>query len=253
MGLVNNYGQQVKISIVIPTLNEAGNIKEVFPKIPSFVDEVIVVDGNSIDGTREMVKQYRPDAKIIVGEPRGKGEALKTGFEQSSGDIIVMMDADGSHDPDEMGNLIAPLLDGYEVSKGSRMLPGGGSSDLTLFRKFGNSIFIGMVNAMYGSDYTDLCYGYRAFKKDALRKIKCTSAGFEIETEQSIKIRKAGLKVKEVPSFEAKRINGESNLNSFTDGWKILNIIAREYLKKADSERADFEKAVVKKTPSNKD
>ena len=138
------------------------------------------------------------------------------------------------------------VLDGYEVSKGSRMLPGGGSDDMTLFRKFGNSIFVGLVNTIYGANYTDLCYGYRAFKREALVELKCNSSGFEIETQQSIRICKAGLKVIEVPSFEARRIHGESNLNSFKDGWRILNVIAGEYLKKAEPERIYVDAAISK-------
>lgn len=250
MTINNNYGKLQRVSVVIPTLNEAKNIKKVFPNIPSFVDEIVIVDGQSTDGTVETIKNIRPDAKIIIEKPCGKGKALKTGFENSTGDLIVMMDADGSNDPGEMRQLIEPLLAGYEVSKGSRMLPGGGSADMTLFRKFGNSIFINLVNKIYGANYTDLCYGYRAFKREALEELKCNSSGFEIETQQSIRMQKAGMKIKEVPSFEAKRIHGESNLNSFKDGWRILNVIAGEYLKKAESERPYFD-AVISNMEKN--
>lgn len=141
------------------------------------------------------------------------------------------MDADGSNDPREIPILIDPVLNGFDVSKASRLLPGGGSDDFTPFRRFGNKIFVTMVNAMYNTNYTDLCYGYRAFKKEALEKINCVSNGFEIETEQSILMAKAGLKIKEVPSFEAKRKYGDSRLNSFRDGWRILAVIINEYIK----------------------
>ncbi len=229
--LVNNKGQEKRISIIVPTLNEAQNIMHVFPKIPQFVDEIIVIDGNSSDGTIEKIRKSKPDAKVIIEEPKGKGKALKTGFDNATGDIVVMLDADGSHDPSEMKNFIDPLLDGYDVTIGSRMLPEGGSADLTPFRRFGNTIFVSLVNKLYGSSYTDLCYGYRAFKKKALKELNCRTEGFDIETEQSIRIQKAGLKVKEIPSYEAARLNGESNLNSFKDGMKILKIIIKEYLK----------------------
>ncbi len=231
MSLVNKYNQEKKISIIIPTLNEVLNIKEVFPNIPDFIDEIVVVDGNSTDGTIEEIMKFRKDAKIIVEKPRGKGSAMELGFKKATGDLLIMMDADGSHDPKEIPSLLEPILDGYDVSKGSRLLTGGGSADFTPFRRLGNGIFVAMVNIMFGANYTDLCYGYRAFKKEALEKIHCRSKGFEIETEQSILMKKAGLKIKEVPSFEARRINGNSNLNSFKDGFKILNIILKEYLK----------------------
>lgn len=232
MSVVDNKQQIKKISVVIPTLNESENIKEVFPNIPKFVDEIIVVDGNSMDGTREEIMKFRTDAKIIIEKPSGKGAAMRIGFGKATGDLIIIMDADGSHNPGEIQALLEPILDGYDVANGSRLLPGGGSDDFTPFRRLGNKIFVTMVNSMYGSNYTDLCYGYRAFKKEALKKIQCCSNGFEIETEQSILMKKAGLKVKEVPSFESRRKNGNSNLRTFRDGYRILNIIFREYLKK---------------------
>ncbi len=229
LSVVNKHGMEKKISVVVPTLNEAMNIRYVFSNIPGFVDEIVVVDGNSSDGTREEIKRFRNDAKIIVEKPSGKGTAIRTGFKKATGDLIIMMDADGSHDPREIPRLLEPVLDGYDVAKGSRLLRGGGSADLTPFRALGNKVFVTMVNMLYGANYTDLCYGYRAFKREALEKIYCRAAGFEIETEQSILMQKAGLRIKEVPSFEERRKNGKSNLNSFRDGWKIFKLILREY------------------------
>ncbi len=237
MSIMNKHGEVKRVSIVMPTLNEAANIKEVFRDIPEFVDEIVVIDGDSTDGTRDEILKFRKDARIIVEKPRGKGAAINTGFESATGDLIIMMDADGSHDPKEIPGLLDPVLDGYDASKGSRMLPGGGSDDFTPLRKFGNRMFVGMVNLMYGAEYTDLCYGYRAFKREALEKLHCTSEGFEIETEQSIRMKKAGLKVKEVPSFEASRKNGDSNLNSFRDGWRIFSMILKENFKATNERR----------------
>ncbi len=230
---LRDYKGEIKtVSLVIPTINEYSNVKEVFPKIPDFVDEIIVVDGCSTDGTVEEIRKYKNEAKIFVEKESGKGAALRRGFKEASGDLIIMMDADGSHDIRELPMLIEPVLNGYDVSKASRLLPGGGSDDFTPFRRFGNRMFVAIVNTLYGTNCTDLCYGYRAFKKDAIKKIKLKSKGFEIETEQSILVLKKGLKVKEVPSFEAKRKFGNSRLHSIKDGWKILKVILGEYLKK---------------------
>lgn len=225
------HSQEKRISVIIPTLNEVSNIRYVFPCIPEFVDEIVVIDGGSTDGTVEEILKFRKDAKIVIYKTPGKGAALKKGFQVATGDLIIMMDADGSHDPKEIPRLVEPVLNGYDASKASRLLPGGGSDDFTHFRRFGNKMFVTMVNVMYGADYTDLCYGYRAFKKESIEKMHCASDGFEIETEQSIHMIKAGLNVKEVPSFEAKRKYGDSRLNSFRDGWRILTLIIREYLK----------------------
>jgi glycosyltransferase involved in cell wall biosynthesis len=243
MSLIDKHGQMKNISVVMPTLNESPNVKVIFTNIPDFVDEIIVVDGNSIDGTRDEIKKINKKAKIFIEKKMGKGIALKSGFEKASGDLIIMMDADGSHDPKEIPKILEPILDGYDVSNGSRMLPGGGSDDITSFRTFGNKIFVHMVNRMFGSNYTDLCYGYRAFKKEAFEKISCNSRGFEIEAEQSIRIQTKGLKVKEVPSFEAARKNGNSNLNSFRDGWKIFETIIREYINENINENRKFKRS----------
>lgn len=229
MSLPDVHNIEKRISIVIPTLNEVENIKHVFPHIPQFIDEIIVIDGDSIDGTRDEILKFRKESRIIIDKTPGKGIALRKGFETATGDIIIMMDADGSHDPYEIPSILEPVLNGYDASKASRLLPGGGSDDFTLFRRFGNKIFIMMVNNMYGANFTDLCYGYRAFKREALEKMHCESDGFEIETEQSIRMIKSGLKIKEIPSFEAKRKNGDSRLHSIKDGWRILKIIIFEY------------------------
>lgn len=230
--IIDAHNQEKKVSIIIPTLNELLNIKHVFPYIPQYIDEIVVIDGDSTDGTREEILKFRKDAIIIIDKVPGKGSALKRGFETVTGDLIIMMDADGSHNPNEIPFLLDPVLNGYDATKASRLLPGGGSDDFTHFRRFGNKVFVTMVNKLYGSNFTDLCYGYRAFKKEAVKKMLCKSKGFEIETEQSILMIKAGLKIKEVPSFEAKRKNGDSKLNSIRDGWRILRLIIVERIRK---------------------
>lgn len=230
--MLDANNQEKKVSIVIPTMNEVQNIKHVFPYIPEFVDEIIVIDANSTDGTIEEILKFRKDAKIIREKaPAGKGRALQTGFEHATGDLIVTMDADGSHNPNEMSRLLEPVLNGYDVSKGSRFLHGGGSDDFTLIRRFGNKAFATLTNALYGSNYTDVCYGYRVFKRDAIKKMGCKSCGFEVETEYSILMIKCGLKIKEVPSFESERKYGKSNLRTFRDGWRIFSIIIKQYMK----------------------
>lgn len=237
MTLKDKNGDLRTISVVIPTINEQLNIKEVLPKLPDFIDEVVIVDGCSTDGTVEEIKKYRKDAKIFTEIEKGKGAALRRGFKEASGDLIIMMDADGSHNPKELPMLVDPVLNGYDVTKASRLLPGGGSDDFTWFRRLGNKIFVTMVNGLYGANYTDLCYGYRAFKRDALAKLHIRSRGFEVETEQSILMLKEGLKIKEIPSFEVKRKYGESRLNSFRDGWKILKIIILEYVRSEEDNK----------------
>ncbi len=215
----------VRVSLIIPALNEAENLPHVLPRIPDIVDEIIMVDGHSTDGTMEVAKELRPDICLVKQDGRGKGNALRCGFEAATGDIVVMIDADGSMAPEEIPAFIEPLLNGHDYVKGSRFIEGGGTSDMDLMRKFGNGVFTFLVNRGYGGNYTDLCYGYNAFTRDAIKEITITSSGFEVETEMNIKALKAGLKITEVPSYEKDRVNGGSNLNTFRDGWRILKTI----------------------------
>ncbi|HEX55506.1 MAG: glycosyltransferase family 2 protein [Candidatus Altiarchaeales archaeon] len=214
-----------RISVVIPTLNEEENIARVLREIPKYIDEVIVVDGHSKDKTVEIARRY--GVKVIFDDV-GKGSALRKGMKNATGDIIIMMDADCSHIPEEMPLLIAGIESGYDICMGSRFIQGGGSEDITLLRKLGNKFFIFLVNLIWKMNYSDLCYGYRSLRKDCVEKLDLESDGFGIETEISIRAAKKGLRVLEVPSFEKKRHSGEGKLRTFRDGFVILKRIIRE-------------------------
>jgi glycosyltransferase involved in cell wall biosynthesis len=217
-----------RVSVVVPTLNEAANLPHVFAELPYGLHEVIVVDGFSKDDTIEVARQLRPDVKIVLQDRRGKGNALARGFAAASGDIIVMLDADGSADPAEIPAFVDALLGGADFAKGSRYLRGGGSTDITGLRSAGNKALSTTVNLFFGTAYSDLCYGYNAFWTHCLPAMSVDCDGFEVETLINIRIARAGLKVAEVPSFERDRIHGESNLNTFRDGTRVLRTILRE-------------------------
>jgi glycosyltransferase involved in cell wall biosynthesis len=223
--------QWPRVSVVIPTLNEAQNLPHVLVKLPPRLHEVIVVDGFSTDGTVEVARSLRPDAIIVLQTRLGKGEALRCGFEAASGDIIVMLDADGSADPAEIPAFVTTLLEGADFAKGSRFRDGGGSADLTRLRRFGNHGLNGVVNVLFGTSYSDLCYGYNAFWRRCLGAMNVDCTGFEVETLINIRIARAGLVTREVPSFEGQRIHGQSNLRTFRDGWRVLRTILRERMR----------------------
>lgn len=217
-----------RVSLVIPTLNEAENLGCLLPTIGDIVDELVIVDGRSTDGTIETALSLRPDA-LIVKEPRaGKGYALQAGFSACSGDIIVMMDADGSMAPAEIDTFVSALLAGADVVKGSRFLQGGGSGDLTGVRMLGNAVLTRTVRWTFGGRFSDLCYGYMAFWRDVLPFFDEEVGGFEIETFLNVRSLAAGLRVVEVASYEEHRINGESNLSAIKDGYRVLSTIVRE-------------------------
>jgi len=221
------------VSVIIPTLNEAQSVPDVLLRLPTVVDEVIIVDGYSEDDTVEVAMKVLPTAKVILQKRNGKGDALRSAFKHANGDIIVQMDADGSMDPLEIEKFVAVASEGYDVVKGSRYLFGGGSTDLSVKRSFGNRMFVKLVNLLFSAKYTDLCYGYMAFRKEALDRLNDTLRcnGFQIETEMCIKARKLGLRVTEVPSFEGKRAHGSSRLCLIRDGFRILLMILTEFLK----------------------
>lgn len=214
--------------MVIPTLNEAKNLPWVLRRMPSYVDEVVIVDGRSQDNTVDVARALRNDVVVVHELRKGKGVALRAGFAAASGDIIVMLDADGSMDPQEIGWFVSPLQHDYDFVKGSRYVTGGGSEDLTPLRRTGNRALTALANTVLHSNYSDLCYGYIAFRRECLDILQLESDGFEIETELIVRAAKAGLRIAEVPSIELDRISGASNLQTFRDGWRVLKTMARE-------------------------
>jgi glycosyltransferase involved in cell wall biosynthesis len=217
-----------KISVVIPALNEEENLPYVLPGIHDFVHEVLLVDGYSTDKTIDMARELCPGIRVVLQEGRGKGAALRTGFNEATGDIIVMLDADGSTDPAEIPAYVGALLAGADFAKGSRFLQGGGTADMPLIRKLGNWFFVFMVRLFFGGGYTDLCYGYNAFWKHVLPTLELDGNGFEIETMMNVRALRVGLKITEVPSFEFKRVYGEGRLKAIPDGWRVLRTILKE-------------------------
>lgn len=227
-----DFGNTIfRVSVVIPTLNEAENLPHVLPRIPSWVHEVVLVDGRSTDATVAVARQLRPDIRVVMQAGRGKGLALRTGFAAATGDIIVMLDADGSTDPAEIPAFVDALIKGADFAKGSRFLPGGGTADMELYRKLGNWGLTFAVRLLFGGRYSDLCYGYNAFWAHVLPCLNLDADGFEIETMMNVRAIREGLKVSEVPSFEAERVHGTSNLRTFPDGWRVLKTIVREWLR----------------------
>jgi glycosyltransferase involved in cell wall biosynthesis len=234
--------RQPRVSVVVPTYNEERNVGWVLDRLPADVHEVIIVDGRSVDATVETALRHRPDVRVLWQPARGKGAALALGLAAATGDIAVMIDADGSMDPAEIPGLVGALLAGADVVKGSRATAGGGSTDLTPLRRLGNWGLTSLANSLYRQSWRELCYGYAAFWTDVLPALDVVAIantpantettayghGFEIEAVLFCRAARAALRVAEVFSYEHDRRHGESNLNTWRDGWRVLTAVLRE-------------------------
>lgn len=219
-------GEELSVSVVIPAMNEAANIPWVLERV-SREHEVIVVDGMSTDGTVDAVLRTRPAAKVVVQRPTGKGDALRAGFAAATGDVIVMIDADGSMDPAEIDLFLAVIRIGHDLVKGSREMCGGGSTDFTTARRLGNRALLAAANRLYRGRWSDFCYGYIAFRRSVLPQLALDASGFEIEAQILTHAARAGLRVAEVPSLEQPRLTGVSNLHPVRDGLRVARALVR--------------------------
>jgi glycosyltransferase involved in cell wall biosynthesis len=234
------------VSVVIPALNEAANLPFVFADLPEGLHQVILVDGGSVDGTAEVARRIMPEVQIVQQTRRGKGNALACGFEVCTGDIVVMIDADGSTDPTEIPRFVGALTKGADFAKGTRFRHGGRSLDITRIRRAGNYFLNGAVNVLFGTRFSDLCYGYNAFWRDVLPVLdlpdttlpapadgsKLWGDGFEIETLINVRAARRYRKgIVEVPSVEKERIHGASNLHAVRDGLRVLRTIGSERMR----------------------
>lgn len=235
---------EYRVSVVIPARNEALNLPHVLEALPEGLHEVIVVDGHSVDNTVEVARRVLPEVKIVQQTRRGKGNALACGFAAVTGDIVVLLDADGSADPTEIPAFVAALAGGADFAKGTRFDKGGRSYDITRFRRLGNFGLNRLVNMLFGTRYTDLCYGYNALRVYLLPlldlpPINAESAGyasgemlwgdgFEIETLLNVRVARGGAKITEVGSTEKARMHGVSNLRAIPDGIRVLRTILAE-------------------------
>ena len=238
-----------KISLVIPTKNEEKNLLRLLAEIPNFIDETIVVDASSVDGTFDLALNSNKVTLAVKQKGLGKGSALCLGCQKATGDYIICMDSDGSMSPKEFEVILDTLISSNaDIGKGSRYLEGAGSDDLSTFRSIGNRFLLYLTKLFYKCNWTELAYGFFALKTSTVSKLdlnefeaKVSSRyfftklaygqGFEIEAVIFCRAVRRNLKVLEFPSHETMRWNGTSNLKAIPDGFRILSAIILERLR----------------------
>ena len=204
-----------KISIIIPTLDEADTIAEIIEGCKPYGDEVLVVDGHSRDRTREVAESL--GVKVILDNRKGKGEALRHVVNFVNGNIIVFIDADGSHDPNDIPKLVEPIIkDEADHVSGSRLI--GGSSELhggfdECFRLMASSFITACINWRFKVKLSESQNGFRAIKTDVIKQLGLEENITTIEQEMIMKTLKKGFRMAEVPSHEYERKKGYSKIS----------------------------------------
>jgi len=225
----------IRISVMIPAYNEEKNIEDILTRTKATLTtlklpyEIIVVDDGSTDKTGSLAR--RKEVTVIrMRKNRGKGFALRKAFQHAAGDILITMDADGSHRPEEIPHLVTPLLNGADVATGARFNGKMEKGSTKRLHILGNNIFNLIIMVLTRKRVTDSQTGFRAFKKRVIEEIKLFSKGYEVETELTIKTLKNGFTIFETPIAFEKRKDGVSQLNPLFDGLKIMATIFKAYV-----------------------
>lgn len=218
------------LSIIIPAYNEEASLplvlndlQKLLPTLKPYKPEVIVVDNASIDRTHQIARSYPFVTVVEERREKGKGAALRAGFQAAKGDLIIMLDADYSHIVGDIPKFLDQLEQGAMLVIGSRHL--GGSGEYTFVRAFGNRFLTLTFIVLWGVSVTDVLNGYKAFKKQVVKNYVYTSRSYEIELELVARALQEGGPVVEVSSYERARAGGEMKSRALRDGFKFLRAI----------------------------
>lgn len=223
----------MKVSVIIPTLNEAKNLPLVIPRIPPLpeITEIMIVDGHSTDETVRVAKELLPEIKVVFQDGKGKGNAIICAARVAMGDHFLLLDADTSHRPEEIPLYVEKARDGYHLVKGSRYMPGGCTEDASFFRNLIIKTANTVANLVWRTHFSDICYGMFLIDREQFLSLDIKSQTWDVEWEMMIKAKRKGLRIVEVPSQEKRRLWGESKLPNYAkNGWIIAKRVFTEAL-----------------------
>jgi len=218
----------MKTTLFLPVRNEIEGSRAIMPRIKKeWVDEIIVVDGNSTDGTYEYFRDN--GYHVIKQKSKGLAGAYWEALEVTTGDVIIPFSPDGNSIPDLIPVLIEKIREGYDLVIASRYTIGAKSEDDDLITGFGNWMFTKLINILFGAKYTDVLVMYRAFRRDIINLLEINIEKLPaLEVQLIIRCAKRKLKVAEIPGDEPKRIGGIRKMNPILNGSAVLWVILKE-------------------------
>ena len=228
--------KKIDLSIVLVCKREVKNLENIIPNLLVHSDDIILVDGHSNDGTKELCEKY--DIKFLLDNKIGKGDATKIGIKEAKNEIVLFVDGDGSHDLEDMDNLYKEIkIKNFDLSLGSRM--SGGSLDIIsntsfvgFIRFVGNNFLVYLFNKVFNTTLTEVLYSFRCVRKKKFLEANITANKFDVELDMLIKFKLKKFKITEIPSREYKRIYGESKLNTLVGIYFIFQFLKYLFIKK---------------------
>jgi len=216
-----------KVLLIAPTSNELEGVKAVLPKInKKVVDDILVVDLNSTDGTIEYCQKL--GIKVHHQKTKGYGAAMQEGLEINHNEIIVEFPPDGSSPPEKIKDFVDKINEGYDLVIGSRYMKGSKSYDDDAVTAFGNFMFTKIVNILFRTHFTDVLIGYRAYRRSSLDKLNIRAKKLDWSVELPILFAKSGAKIIDIPVDEPKRIGGKRKMHPIKTGLDISRVIVWE-------------------------
>jgi len=221
--------ERLTTTLMLPTLNEIEAIRVIVPQIrKEWVDEIIVIDGGSKDGTVEFARAN--GLRVLSQSQRGYGEGMLEGMHAAKGDIVVEFTPDGNSIPADIPRIIEKMREGYDLVIGSRYVAGAKSDDDDWVTALGNRLFTGTINVLFGTRYTDVLVGFRAYRRAVALELGLDAKGLSWPCQSSIRFARAGLRVGEIPACEPARIGGARKMKPFATGFEICKLILRDFL-----------------------